>query len=238
MPRCNFGLALFALLMLPALCPAQEPAIEPAEGVEAHFGTTVVMPSGLRGQIYNLKPNTIALPKFDKLEPVGTIYTNGLNIPPRDFTEGFPGVTKRVEWFAIDYTGRFYINKPGKYRFALVSDDGSKLYIDGKVVINNDGVHGPLRADGAVKLEGGIHSIRLSYFQGPRFTIALMLGVAGPEDSNFRVFNTNEFRPPTHPEDWKYGDPDDLKKTPPDPNAGRKKLSDALKDDAKKNSAQ
>ena len=41
------------------------------------------------------------LPKFEKLEPVGTIYAKGLYIPPREFMEGFPGITDRVEWFAI-----------------------------------------------------------------------------------------------------------------------------------------
>jgi hypothetical protein len=194
----------------------------PHEEVEAKFGTTVVIPSGLRGDIYYISHNSVALPKFEKLERVGTIYTNGLNIPPREFTEGFPGVTKRVEFFAIDYTGRFYIDKPGKYRFALASDDGSKLYIDGKTVINNDGIHATLRMDTSVNLAGGIHTIRLSYFQGPRFELSLMLGVAGPGDKDFRAFNTNEFKPPANPEDWKYGNPDDLK-APPDPNAGRKK---------------
>jgi hypothetical protein len=222
------------MLAVPAFCLAQEPAPELVhEEVEARFGTTVVIPSGLRGQIYFLEPETWSLPKFEKLEPVGTIYTNGLNIPTRSWTDGFPGISKRFEWFAIDYTGRFYISKPGKYRFALVSDDGSKLYIDGRVVINNDGHHPTLRMDGSVKLAGGIHSIRVSYFQGPRDELALMLGVCGPDDKDFRVFNTNEFKPPANPEDWKFGSPNDL---PPDPNAGRKRLKDAVKEDAQKTS--
>jgi len=221
---------------LPAVCPAQELTIAPGhEEVEARFGTTVVIPSGLRGEIYFLPPGTLALPKFEKLEPVGTIYTNGLNIPTREFTEGFPGVTNRFEWFAIDYTGRFYVSNPGKYRFALVSDDGSKLYIDGRMIIDNDGHHPTLRMDGAVKLAGGIHRMRLSYFQGPRTELALMLGVCGPGETQFRLFNTNEFKPPANPEDWKYGSPDDLK-DPPDPNAGRKKLRDVLKENARKKS--
>jgi hypothetical protein len=220
---------LLAVLFLPALCSAQDAGPMPApDEVEARFGTTVVIPSGLRGEIYYLRPNTLVLPKFEKLKPVGTIYTTGLNLSPREFTEGFPGVTKRFEWFAIDYTGRFYIDKPGKYHFALASDDGSKLYIDGEIIINNDGVHPTVRMDGSVLLTGGIHTIRLSYFQGPRYEISLMLGIAGPGDKELRVFNTNEFKPPANPEDWKYGSPDDLK-TPPDPNAGRKKLRDALK---------
>ncbi len=192
-----------------ALCRGQESA---PEDVGATFGTTVVIPSGLRGQIYYIPPNTLALPKFEKLEPVGVIYASGLNISPREFKEGFPGVTNRFEWFAIDYTGRFWIEKPGKYRFALVSDDGSKLYIDGKLLIDNDGTHGSLRAEGAAKLSGGIHTIRLSYFQGPRFELSLMLGVSGPGEDLWRVFNTNEFKPPPNPETWKFVNPRDLKK--------------------------
>ena len=200
----------------------------PQGGEMATFGTTVVVPSGLKGRIYYLKPGDDALPNFARLEPVGTIYTNGLNIPPRDFESGFPGVTNRFEWFAIDYTGRFYVDKPGKYRFIVASDDGSKLYIDDKLLINNDGVHAVLAVDKAINLAGGIHRIRLSYFQGPRFSVALMLGVWGPGDKQWKVFNTNEFKPPANPEDWKYGSPEDLK-DPPDPDAGRKKLKDALK---------
>src|SRR6266568_2486559 len=116
------------------------------------FGVTVVDPFGLRGEVYLLKPNTDHLPKFEKLEPVGTIYTSALNIPPRDFMEGFPGVTNRFEWFAIDYSGNFYVADPGKYRFLLASDDGSKLYIDDKRVIDNDGIHPIVAEAGSVTL--------------------------------------------------------------------------------------
>lgn len=91
------------------------------------FGTTVVIPSGLQGSIYNLPKNAAKLPAFERLKPVGTIYTSSLNVPTLEFTEGFPGVTKRFEWFAIDYRGRFWIAKPGLYRFLLTSDDGSRL---------------------------------------------------------------------------------------------------------------
>jgi hypothetical protein len=186
------------------------------------FGVTVVDPYGLRGEIFLIHRGSRKLPDFRKLEPVGTIYTSSLNVPPRDFSDGFPGVTRRFEWFAIDYTGRFWIDKPDSYRFSLESDDGSKLYIDDKLVINNDGVHPPQTVTRSINLTGGIHRIRVSYFQGPRFHVALMLGIAGPGE-DFRLFTTEEFRPPRNPEDWKYGDPTDLA-VPADPNAGRRKL--------------
>lgn len=164
------------------------------------FGVTVVDSVGLHGEIYLLRPNTDTLPKFQKLKAVGSIYTSSLNIPPRSFLEGFPGVTDRYEWFAIDYHGTFWIEQPGKYRFLLASDDGSKLYIDDKVVINNDGIHAIQTETGAVNLKTGSHRIRVSYFQGPRAGVALVLGVAGPGEERWRTFNTKEFLPPHKPE--------------------------------------
>ncbi len=177
----------------------------------------MVIPSGLRGLIYYIPRDTSALPRFGELEPVGIIYTDTLNVPERAFTEGFPGVTDRVEWFAIDYTGRFWIAKPGDYRFALTSDDGTKLYIDGHLEIDNDGIHSPVRRDVSLRLEAGIHKVRVSYFQGPRVFLALVLEVAGPKQ-NWRAFSTDEFKPPPNPEDWNRGNARDLDvPTPPLP---------------------
>lgn len=159
------------------------------------FGTTVVIPSGLEGRIYDLHRNAKKLPNFDKLEPLGTIYATSLNIPPQDFHNGFPGVTKRFEWFAIDYTGRFWVEQEGAYSFSLTSDDGAKLYIDGELAINNDGLHPPRERTGSVALARGVHDVRVSYFQGPRYQVALVLKIAAPGEE-MRIFNTDELRPP------------------------------------------
>jgi hypothetical protein len=210
---------------LAALCVPlflEAPVLAQDEGKVAVFGTTVVNPSGLRGEVFMIPKSTKTVPKFEKLTPLGFIYTDSLNIPTREFDTGFPGITDRFEWFAIDYTGRFYIQIPGLYRFSLLSDDGSMLYIDGKTVIDNGGIHPSKTVEGSVDLAGGIHKIRVSYFQGPRSQLALVLNVAGPGQNAYRVFSTNEFKPPVNPEDWKYGNPGDLPTTP-DPSAGKKK---------------
>src|ERR1035437_6480982 len=190
-----------------SLAGAQSPALP--NGPITTFGVTVVDPFGLRGDIYLLRPDTDRLPKFEKLKPAGAIYTSALNIPPRSFLEGFPGVTDRFEWFAIDYRGYFYVDNPGKYRFLLASDDGSKLYIDNKTLIDNDGIHAIQYEEGSITLKGGIHHLRISYFQGPRAAVALILAVARPGE-DWRIFSTNEFRPPRNPADWKFGDPNNL----------------------------
>jgi hypothetical protein len=177
----------FVLVAALLIALAQEP--------EPTFGTTVVINSGLKGLVYRIPHNSGHLPDFQKLKPKGTIYTTSLNVPPRDFRTGFPGVTKRTEWFAIDYTGKFWIEKPAVYRFSLTSDDGARLYIDDQVVADNDGLHPPEVRSASLQLTGGIHTIRVSYFQGPRYAVALVLSIAGPGEE-YRVFNTDEFKPP------------------------------------------
>jgi hypothetical protein len=163
------------------------------------FGTTVIINSGLKGVVYQISRNSKHLPNFEKLKPKGTIYTKSLNVPARDFRDGFPGVTKRTEWFAIDYTGKFWIEKPGLYRFSLTSDDGARLYIDDDLIVDDDGLHSPEERFSSLQLAGGVHKIRVSYFQGPRWAVALVLLIARPGE-DYRVFDTDDFTPPPDPE--------------------------------------
>ena len=65
------------------------------------------------------------------------------------------------------YEFRTWINIPerGVYRFYTFSDDGSKLFIDGQVVVDNDGSHNSRRRDGKIALEAGFHELRVLYFE-------------------------------------------------------------------------
>lgn len=158
-------------------------AADPGPGL----GTSKPVPFALQGKVYLLPEHTEKLPDFSRLKPVGSIYTKTLEVNPTSFSSGFPGVTNRFEWFAIDYQGRFYIKDRGKYTFRLTSDDGSRLFLDGNQVIDHDGIHGPSTREATVSLTSGVHSIRVQYFQGPREQIALVLEVA-PEGGEFKPF--------------------------------------------------
>jgi len=183
---------------------AQETGQEPLPAT-ATFGTTVVIPGGLGGSVYFIPKNTTVLPDFerDRVQRVGELWTNALSVPPRHWRSGFPGLTERFEWFAIDYSGRFWIDHPGRYVFALLSDDGSRLSLDDTPLIDNDCLHPPDLRVAAVQLEGGGHRIRVSYFQGPRDCLALLLAVAGP-DRQWKIFDLREFKPPSNPDEWRY----------------------------------
>ena len=91
------------------------------------FGATVVDTSGLQGRVYHLKPGTRMLPNCGHMRPVGSVYTTPLNVWPQNFDEGFPGITDRFEWFAIEHTGRLWIENARHYGFSLLADDGARL---------------------------------------------------------------------------------------------------------------
>lgn len=156
------------------------------------FGTKDRISNGLEGKIYPLATDTRKLPDFDTMSSLGTIYTKELNIPSRSWTSGFPGVTDRFEWFGIEYNATFTVKKTGRYTFTLLSDDGAKLFIDDRLVIDNDGVHGPVGKDNVFDLDGSTHKIKIQYFQGPRTQIALQL-FAKPENETQEIFPGNNF---------------------------------------------
>ena len=79
------------------------------------------------------------------------------------------------------------MDRPGIYRFRLPSDDGSKLYMDDKPLFDNDGTHSPLEIEGSAHFSRGVHSIRVSYFQGPRHQVALVLSVARPDSGDWKT---------------------------------------------------
>ena len=67
--------------------------------------------------------------------------------------------------FAISVEGYIKIPSGANFVFRLMSDDGSRLIIDGNEVINHDGLHGADAKDGEVALAEGYHPFRLEYFE-------------------------------------------------------------------------
>ncbi|OHB72594.1 MAG: hypothetical protein A2W17_03020 [Planctomycetes bacterium RBG_16_41_13] len=66
--------------------------------------------------------------------------------------------------FSAIWNGYIDIHTPGKYTFKLTSDDGSWLYIDDILVIDNGGNHATKSVAGTVTLEPGKHKIMIKYF--------------------------------------------------------------------------
>lgn len=113
--------------------------------------------AGLKYVYYEALFNTADVAKVDPLRPKsqGKIGQFKLAIPGQ-----------RHGNYGVKFTGAIAVPKDGKYTFWTKSDDGSMLYIDGKKVVDNDGVRPAVEKEGSVELTAGDHAIVVTYFQG------------------------------------------------------------------------
>lgn len=157
------------------------------------FGSKEPHLFNLKGTLYVLPEGTDRMPEdLEKQKAEGEIFTDTLDIPPRDFKEGFPGVSERFEWFGIIYKGTFQVTEPGEYGWKLGSDDGAILWIDGQRVIDTDWVHSFEEREGSVNLTKGPHELKVWFFQGPATQLGLQLWVT-PPGAGQRIFSMKEF---------------------------------------------
>lgn len=152
---------------------------------------------GLLGNVYNIGKSVSEMPAIDDLgDPISVIAVDTLDVPKRDFKQGFPGVgTDVVEWFAIHFKGSLNILEEGEYEMCLNSDDGSILYLDGNTIVDNDGVHASKEVCELVYLYPGEYAADVLYFQGPKFEIALQWSWAKDGGTKGIVPRDNLFRP-------------------------------------------
>ncbi len=109
---------------------------------------------GLRYTSYEGKWDS--LPRFNAIPPVkqGLAGTPALDSLPT-----------RANEYGLRFEGWINIPETGVYSFYTVSDDGSRLYIDDQMIVDNDGCHGDLERSGDRALAAGKHAFRLDYFQ-------------------------------------------------------------------------
>jgi hypothetical protein len=176
-------------VVFPTSAPAIPPAA-PAPGLTTGCNDEGTIVGRLLGRVYAVPVENRALPDFSTLPSVGTVCLDRLLITERRGEPGFPGIANRTEWFAVDLRGAFTVQDPGSYSFGLSADDGARLYIDGALVVQNDGFHITRSLKGTVNLTAGPHSIAVPYWQGPG-PLALVLEVA-PAGGSFQVFRVDE----------------------------------------------
>lgn len=118
---------------------------------------------GLRYAYYEAEfPDGV--PNFEGLTPRRTGVLTG-EYEPLEETDQLVELVHRPEHFAFVFTGSLIVKEPGTYTFRTESDDGSEVYLDGELVVDNGGFHGVVSAEGSVDLEAGAHSIRITYFE-------------------------------------------------------------------------
>jgi hexosaminidase len=69
------------------------------------------------------------------------------------------------EYFGLIFSGYVKIPTEGVYTFRVSSNDGSRLFIDNQLIVDNDGWHGARERYGQIALQAGLHPLQVYYFQ-------------------------------------------------------------------------
>ena len=113
---------------------------------------------GIRFAYYEGEFRNVALERMDRRTPKAEGKAEKFTIHVPERTAG--------DNFGFKFTGAIRIPRDGKYSFFVTSDDGTRVYLDGTQLIENDGTHGPQQKIGSVELNAGEHPIAVTYFEG------------------------------------------------------------------------
>ncbi len=117
--------------------------------------------------VYKLKPTPVSLLSrtTSPLSIAEDVYVGTFAWDGREQTWAAAGPVNQTDRFVVRQTRAFFAPTAGTYRFRLVSDDGSWLWIDGKLVASNPGTHATAAAEGAVTLNAGLHTLAVKAFE-------------------------------------------------------------------------
>jgi beta-glucosidase len=140
-------------------------SIEYLPGMDEAMGLEVVPVTALRGPA-NQAPGLYA-EYFDNAEFKGTPKFARQDTTV-DFRYDLDGPTPDMpkDEFSIRWTGSLTAPETGKYLLAIESDDGSRVYIDDQLVIDNWGGHPPVLKANEVAFQAGVpRRIRIDYYE-------------------------------------------------------------------------
>ncbi len=127
--------------------------INDGRGGEDSALVTVTVGQGVNYEYYEGSWNS--LPDFDTLTAIASGTQKDFSLNNRNQNDNF----------AFRFNSGLNVPNDGQYYIFLISDDGSKIFIDGELVINNDGIHALRFKYTRIELTAGIHEIEVQYFE-------------------------------------------------------------------------
>lgn len=135
------------------------------------------------GQPMSLEVELAVMPLIEAAEPQNLTAGLKLEFYPGsferlpDFTQikptiehGIPTVSLNTitggrDLFALRFTGFVKVPSDGLYTFYSLSDDGSRVTLSNRLIVDNDGLHGAFEGSGLVRLKAGYHPIVVEFFE-------------------------------------------------------------------------
>ncbi|KPA16683.1 PA14 domain protein, partial [Candidatus Magnetomorum sp. HK-1] len=119
---------------------------------------------GVQSEFFNESKQVNALPDLTDRVPDITRIDSQINYPKT--SQAWEGLSSDYKSnFVSRHTGYLYIDTPGIYKLYLNSDDGSKLWVNGELIVDNGKLHAMRERAALMELSQGYHHIRLEYFE-------------------------------------------------------------------------
>jgi hypothetical protein len=116
------------------------------------------MQPGIVGEYFQLNfiPSTLDNINFAALNSTLTQVDATIDIPASETADNF----------AVQWNGYVYVDVPGEYEFVAGSEDGSRVYVNDVLVIDNPGGQEFTELSSSrIQLSKGLHRIRMEYFE-------------------------------------------------------------------------
>lgn len=134
---------------------------------------------GLRFSYYPKSYKTVT--QINEADKKSDAITTAIEIP----------VKEQAPTFGTKHEGYFYAAEQGVYTFFLRADDGSNLYLNNKLLVDNDGLHSAIEKSAQIALGKGYHPFKLLFIEGGG-GYTLSLDYVGP-DGQRKTVNAADF---------------------------------------------
>ncbi len=121
--------------------------------IAAYLLRDVKVDGAIRYELYEGTWNK--LPDFEALTPVETG-----TVPTLDVTK-----FSQADQFGVVFTGFWEVAEELKVKFRLGSDDGSRVMINGEMILENDGLHAMKFVQVQKAIPAGVHEVRIEFFE-------------------------------------------------------------------------
>jgi len=113
---------------------------------------------------------------FNNVDFTGSTFTRTDATVNFAWGTGAPASAIAADTFSAQWTGTVVPTQSETYTFHTVSDDGVRLWVDGKLLINNWTNHAPTENTGQIALVAGrAYDIKLEYFENVRGAVMQLL---------------------------------------------------------------
>jgi len=149
------------------------------------------------------------LPDFNQLVAISEGQQPGFSLAPKQATDHY----------GFRFATNLNVPEDGLYTFYLASDDGSRLSIDGQLLVDNDGLHANRELSDSLFLTAGQHHVLVEYFErGGLDTLTVSwsatdmakqsLGSASLSSADFSFGEPTDTNSEPDPDDSNDSDPD------------------------------